>query len=61
MWYKKKKLHHIGQLCKQIYFQCSDISELERIWEEVVIVYFKVLHTHLPGVTDGNHKNPQSE
>jgi hypothetical protein len=38
----------------------SDISELERIREEVIMVYFKVLPRHSPGVTEGNHDNCQS-
>jgi hypothetical protein len=43
-----------------MYYLFSDISELERIGEEVVMVYLKVLPRYLPGVTEGNHKNPQS-
>jgi hypothetical protein len=42
-----------------MYFLYSDISELEKIGEEVVIVYFKVLPNHLPGVTYGSHEHPQ--
>jgi hypothetical protein len=43
-----------------MYFLYSDISELERLGEEMVIVYFKVLPNHLLEVTEGNHENPQS-
>jgi hypothetical protein len=43
-----------------VYFLYSDISELERIGEEAVMVYFKVLPRHLPGMTWGNHENSQS-
>jgi hypothetical protein len=39
-----------------MYFLYSDISEIERIGEEVVMVYFKVLNRHSPGATDRNHK-----
>jgi hypothetical protein len=35
------------------------VGELERTGEEVVMVYFKVLSNHSPGVTEGNNKNPQ--
>jgi hypothetical protein len=35
-------------------------DELERIWKEVVVTYFKVIFRHLPGETEGNHENPQS-
>jgi hypothetical protein len=31
-------------------------DELERIWKEVVVAYFKVLSWHLPGGTEKNHK-----
>jgi hypothetical protein len=44
-------------LQKTMYFLCSDISELERIVEEVFMVYFKVLPRPLPGVTEGNNEN----
>jgi hypothetical protein len=43
-----------------VYFLYSDISELLRIREEVVMVYFKVLPRHLPGVTEENRENLQS-
>jgi hypothetical protein len=39
-----------------MYFLHGDINELERIAEEVVMVYFKVLPNHSPGVTEGNHE-----
>jgi hypothetical protein len=41
---------------KQVY-SLSGISELERIGEEVVMVYFKVLPNHLPGVTEKPQKS----
>jgi hypothetical protein len=40
-----------------VYFPCNDISECERVGEEVTI-YFKVLPNYLPGITEGNHENP---
>jgi hypothetical protein len=30
-------------------------NELERIWKEVVMAWFKVLFKHLPGETEENH------
>jgi hypothetical protein len=38
----------------------SDIIKLERIVEEVVMVYFKVLPNHSPGLTGENHEDPES-
>jgi hypothetical protein len=35
-------------------------NELERIWKNAVVVYFKVLSQHLPGGTEYNHKVPAS-
>jgi hypothetical protein len=43
-----------------MYFLNSNISELESIGEEVVIIYFKALPRHLPGITEGSCENPQS-
>jgi hypothetical protein len=37
-------------------------NELETIWKEAVIAYFKVVSRHLPGRTDKKtHKKLQSE
>jgi hypothetical protein len=35
-------------------------DELERIWKETVIVYFKILSPHLTTETKENHEKPQS-
>jgi hypothetical protein len=32
------------------------INELERIWKEAVVTYFKVLSRRLPGWAEENHK-----
>jgi hypothetical protein len=32
-------------------------KELERIWNEAIVAYFKVLSRHLPGGTEENHGN----
>jgi hypothetical protein len=42
---------------KKLYFLYSDLSELESVGTEVVMVYFKLLLNHSFGVTDVNHKN----
>jgi hypothetical protein len=47
------KLH----LYKQVYFLHIDISEVERIGKDVVMVYFKVLPKHSFGVAEGTDKN----
>jgi hypothetical protein len=31
-------------------------NELERVWMEVVVVYFMVISQHLPGSTEEHHK-----
>jgi hypothetical protein len=36
-------------------------DELEKIWKEAVMAYFKVLSWHSPGGTEENHDKPQSE
>jgi hypothetical protein len=33
-------------------------NELERIWKEVVMAYYKVLSQHLPGECDEDYENP---
>jgi hypothetical protein len=33
-------------------------DELERIWKEVVVAYFKALPWHISTETEENHKNP---
>jgi hypothetical protein len=33
-------------------------DELERMWEEVVVNYFKALSRHSPGRTEENHEKP---
>jgi hypothetical protein len=35
-------------------------SELERIWKEAVVAYFKVLLRYSPGRTKENHEESQS-
>jgi hypothetical protein len=35
-------------------------NELERIWKEVVMVYFSILSLHLPGGVEENHENRYS-
>jgi hypothetical protein len=32
-------------------------NELERMWKEAVMTYFKVLSQKMPGGTEGNHEN----
>jgi hypothetical protein len=34
-------------------------NELERIWQEAVVAYFKVLSWNLPRETEKNRENPQ--
>jgi hypothetical protein len=36
------------------------VNELERIWKEAVMVYFKLLSWHLRGGTEENNENPKS-
>jgi hypothetical protein len=36
-------------------------NQLGKIWKEVVMAYFKVLPHHLPGVTEENNINSESE
>jgi hypothetical protein len=35
-------------------------DEIERIWKEAVLAYFKVSSWHVPGGTEENYKNCQS-
>jgi hypothetical protein len=35
-------------------------NELEKMWKEVVMAYFKILSEHLPEGTEENHVKPQS-
>jgi hypothetical protein len=35
--------------------------DLERMWKEAVVAWFEVLCRHLPGGTEENHQNFQSE
>jgi hypothetical protein len=35
-------------------------DELERMWKEAVMAYFKVLSRHFPGGTEENHEKPRS-
>jgi len=32
-------------------------DELEGMWKETIVAYFKVLSRHLPGGTEESHKN----
>jgi hypothetical protein len=34
-------------------------GELERLWKEAVMAYFKILFWDLPAGTEENHKKPQ--
>jgi hypothetical protein len=34
-------------------------DEVGRLWKKVIMVYFKVLFQHLPGMTKENDKKPQ--
>jgi hypothetical protein len=35
-------------------------NDSERIWEEAVVAYFKLLSQHLPGRTEKNYEKSQS-
>jgi len=35
-------------------------DEMERMWKELVAACFEILSLHLPGVTQGDHEEPQS-
>jgi hypothetical protein len=35
-------------------------NELERMWKEAVVAYFKVLSLHFPGGNEENLEKPQS-
>jgi hypothetical protein len=34
-------------------------NELERIWKDATVAFFKALFWHLPGGTEETHKDPQ--
>jgi hypothetical protein len=36
-------------------------NELERVWKEAIVTYFKILPRHLTGGTEENHGKPQSQ
>jgi hypothetical protein len=42
--------------CEEINSRMTVSDELERMWKELVVAYFKTVYHHLPGVNEENHE-----